>query len=110
MYLAPLRSIFDDLSESSLLGMNNGCSVKVTTMKPYCRILVNCKNSSIFSMSTNLVTINNSSTIPYRFDHCRNRNVCSVPKNVGYRFKHDSNRKDFWGSDLNCGRNSRLDW
>ncbi|XP_074307344.1 alkaline/neutral invertase A, mitochondrial-like [Silene latifolia] len=88
--------------------MNTGGSIKVTTMKPYCRILVNCKSSPIFSMSTHLVTINNLSTTRYRLDHHRNRYACNVPKIVGYRFKHDLNRKDFCGSDLNWGRNSRL--
>ncbi|KAK9725409.1 hypothetical protein RND81_05G141500 [Saponaria officinalis] len=84
--------------------MNTGSSVSMITMKPCSRILISCRNSSIFGLSSHLSTINNSSTLQCRLDHHRNRYDCCKPKILGYRFKHDPNRKDFCGSGCNWGR------
>ena len=81
--------------------MNSSGHIGITTMKPYCRVLTSCRNSSIFkfpSSKSNHFIADNSSKFQSQSAHGRRFQSCSV-QILGKKCGAHSNRRAFSLSD-----------
>lgn len=85
--------------------MNSGSCMGMTAMKPYCRVLTSCRNSSIFkfpSSRPNHFIADNSSKFQFNSDHSRSFHCYSV-QFLGKKCGTHLNRRTFRLSDPNWG-------
>nr|CAP59643.1 putative neutral invertase [Vitis vinifera] len=86
--------------------MNSSSYIGITTMKPYCRVLTSCRNSSIFkfpSSKSNHFIADNSSKFQSKLIHSRRFHCCSA-QILGKKCGINSNRRAFRLSDPNWGQ------
>ncbi|XP_034685569.1 alkaline/neutral invertase A, mitochondrial-like [Vitis riparia] len=86
--------------------MNSSSYIGITTMKPYCRVLTSCRNSSIFkfpSSKSNHFIADNSSKFQSKLIHSRRFHCCSA-QILGKKCGINSNRRAFRFSDPNWGQ------
>ncbi|NP_001267976.1 neutral invertase [Vitis vinifera] len=86
--------------------MNSSSYIGITTMKPYCRVLTSCRNSSIFkfpSSKSNHFIADNSSKFQSKLTQSRRFHCCSA-QILGKKCGINSNRRAFRFSDPNWGQ------
>lgn len=84
--------------------MNSTSCIGLSTMKPCCRLLIGCRNSSIFAIRNfHDSSVDNFSKSRYKLHDLRGFHDCSS-KILGFRCVIDPNRKVFCGSGSNWGQ------
>lgn len=87
--------------------MNAAACIAISNMKPCCRTILSCKNSSIFGYSFRKCdhkTVCNLSKTQFKLSGLRGYVSCSNDKVLGYRCVIDPNRKAFFGSGSDWGQ------
>lgn len=87
--------------------MNATTCIAISSMKPCCRMILSCKNSSIFGYSFRKCdhkTVHNLSKTQFKVYGLRGYVSCSNDKVLGYRCGIDPNRKAFFGSGSDWGQ------
>ncbi|KAL8100446.1 alkaline/neutral invertase A, mitochondrial-like [Apium graveolens] len=87
--------------------MNATTCIAISNMTPCCRMILGCKNSSIFGYSFRKCdhkTVHNLSKTQFKLCGLRGYVSCSHDKVLGYRCGIDPNRKAFFGSGSDWGQ------
>ncbi|GMP76232.1 hypothetical protein CsSME_00033000 [Camellia sinensis var. sinensis] len=90
--------------------MNTCSCIGISTMKPCCKILISCRNSSIFGFpypKCNHLVADNLSKSQLKANSLRRFHTCNN-KILGFRCVIDLNRRAFCVSDLSWGQSRVL--